>query len=83
MANIHTPSQLPVMVHTELYNDRDILRIDGSDLWRYLSATRFEAATIFTTCCTVKHAQARLHPLLKTLTAREVLNRRKLLEIRR
>lgn len=46
VANIHTPSQQPVMVHTDLRDEWHILWMDRNILWTYVPATRFEAVAI-------------------------------------
>lgn len=46
LANIHTPSHHPVMVHTDLCDEWHILWMDGNTMWRYTPATRFEAVAM-------------------------------------
>jgi hypothetical protein len=46
VANIHTPSHQPVLVHTDLRDEWHILWMDGNILWTYTPATRFEAVAI-------------------------------------
>ncbi|DBA79685.1 TPA: hypothetical protein ACH3X1_008358 [Trebouxia sp. C0004] len=46
VANIHTPSHQPVMVHTDLCDEWHILWMDGNILWTYTPATRFEAVAM-------------------------------------
>lgn len=46
VANIHSPSHQPVMLHTDLRDEWHILWMDGNILWTYTPATRFEAVAI-------------------------------------
>lgn len=46
VANIHTPSQQPVMVHTDLRDEWHILWMDGNIQWTYTPATRYEAVAM-------------------------------------
>lgn len=46
VANIHTPSHQPVMVHTDLRDEWHILWMDSNILWTYTPATRFEAVAV-------------------------------------
>lgn len=46
VANIHTPSHQPVMVHTDLRDEWHILWMDGPTIWTYTPATRFEAVAM-------------------------------------